>query len=47
MKWADFFACWYKFKKIKKYFNNDWVGIAKNSPNLLDHVTLKSAVSHK
>ena len=32
-KWTDeinwFFACWYKFKKAKSWFNDFWVGLVK------------------
>ena len=42
-----FFACWYKFREGKSYFNNYWVGIVKNRWDLLDHETLKSGVLHK
>ena len=41
-EWIDemcwFFACWYKFRKAKSYFNNYWVGMVKN---------VKLDVSHK
>ena len=50
-EWTDemswLFACWYKFRKAKSYFNNYWVGIVKNEWGLIDHGTLKSGVSHK
>ena len=42
-----FFACWYKFRKFKNYFNDYWVGIVKSEWDLLDHETLKSGVLHK
>ena len=45
MSWL--FACWYKFRKAKSYFNNDWVGMVKNEWGLIDHETLKSHISHK
>ena len=40
-----FFACWYKFRKAKNWFNHFWVGLLKNGSGLLVHETLKSAVS--
>ena len=45
MSW--FFACWYKFRKAKSYFDNYWLGIIKNGWGFRDHGTLKSGVSHK
>ena len=45
MSW--FFACWYKFRKAKSYFNNYWVGMVKNGWGLIVHGTLKSGVYHK
>ena len=46
-EWVDelswFFACWYKFRKAKNYFNNFWVVVVKNGCGLLGHGTLKSA----
>ena len=36
-----YFACWYKFRKAKNYFNNFWVVLVKNKCGLLGHVTLK------
>ena len=49
--WIDvksiFFACWYKFRKAKNYFNNYCVGMVKNGWDLLDHETLKSGVFPK
>ena len=50
-EWIDelgwFFACWYKFRKVKSYFNNYWEGIVENGRDLIDHGTLKPGVSHK
>ena len=40
------FACWYKVRKAKTYFNNYWMGMVKNGQGLLDYETLKSGVSH-
>ena len=31
----------------KSYFNNDWVGVAKNGRGLKDRGTLKPGISHK
>ena len=47
MKWTDFFACWYKFRKAKNYFNNYWLGMVKNRRGLIYHETLKTGVPHK
>ena len=48
-KWTDginkFFACWYKFRKAKSWFNDFWMGMVKNGHGPLVHETLKSAVS--
>ena len=42
-EWVDqmswFFACWYKFRKAKSYFNNYRVGMVKNECGLIDHRT--------
>ena len=46
-KLSWFFACWYKFRKAKSYFNNYWVDIVKNARDLIEHRTLKPSVSHK
>ena len=50
-EWIDemnwFFACSYKFRKAKSYFDNYWVGMVRNGQGLLDLETLKSGVSHK
>ena len=35
---------WYKFRKVKSYFINDWVGMVKNGQGLIDHGTLESGV---
>ena len=43
MNW--YFACWYKFRKAKGYFNNFCVGVFKNGHGYLVHETLKSALS--
>ena len=47
-EWIDemswFFACWYKFRKAKSYFNNYWVGMVKNEQGLINYGTLKSVV---
>ena len=45
MSWR--FACWYKFRKAKSYFDNYWVSVVKNGWDLKDHWTLKLVVSHK
>ena len=42
-----FFACWYKFWKVKSWFNDFCVGLVKNSRGLLVHETLKSTVSYE
>ena len=48
-KWTDginrFFPCWYKFRKVKSWFNNFYLGIVKNGHGLSVHETLKSALS--
>ena len=48
-KWADgmdwFFACCYKFRQTKSWFNDFWVSVVKNGHGLLVHETQKSAVS--
>ena len=43
MNW--FFACWYKFRKVKSWFSDFWVGAIKNGRTVLVHETLKSIVS--
>ena len=49
--WTDelgwFCACWYKFMKVKSYFNSYWVGVVRNSRGLKDRGTLKPGISHK
>ena len=40
-----FFACWYKSRKAKIWFNDFWMGMVKNGHDLLVQETLKSAVS--
>ena len=40
-----FFVCWYKFRIIKKYFNNYWEDVVKYGHCLLVNGALKSAVS--
>ena len=40
-----FFACWYKFRKAKSWFNDFWVAMIRNGHGLLVYDTLKSAVS--
>ena len=40
-KLAWFFACWYKFRKIKDHFNNFSLIMIKNGCGLLDYETLK------
>ena len=47
MKRVHFFAQWYKFRKVKSYFNNYWVDIVKNGQGLIDHGTFQSGVSDK
>ena len=42
MNW--FFACWYKFRKAKSWFDDFWVGKVKNGHGLLVHETFKSTV---
>ena len=50
-EWIDemswFFACWYKFRKSKSYFNDYWVRMVKNGRSFIDHGYFKSGVSHK
>ena len=41
MNWTDFFACSYKFRKAKSYFNNYLVVMVKNGEGLIDHRTAK------
>ena len=47
-EWIDelswFFACWYKFRKPKSYFNVHFVGMTKYGHGLLGHGTLKFVV---
>ena len=38
-----FFACWYKFRKAKSYFNY-WMGLVKNRQDVFGQKTLKSSV---
>ena len=49
-EWIDeiswFFACWYKIRKAKSYFDNYWLCMVKNWWGLIDHGTLKLGVSH-
>ena len=45
MSW--FFACWYKFRKAKSYFNIYWVDMLKNGWGLVDQGNLKSGLSDK
>ena len=49
--WIDvkswFFACRYRFRKTKNYFDHHWVSMIKNAWEFLDHETLKSGVSPK
>ena len=47
VRWANFSACWYKFRKAKSYFNNYWVGVVKYGCNVWGHESLKLAVSPK
>ena len=46
-EWIDamnwFLACWWKFKEVKSYSNDFWVGLVKNGHGHLVHETLKSA----
>ena len=48
-EWIDgmnwYFACWCKFRKVKSYFNDFWVGMVRNGRGHLVHETVKSAVS--
>ena len=50
-RWKDginwFFACWYRFTKIKNWSKKFWVGIAKNVRGQSGHWTLKLTVSQK
>ena len=39
MHW--FSVCWYKFRKVKSYFNNFWVVMVKNGRDLLGQETLE------
>ena len=43
-EWIDeinwFFACWYKFRKAKKYLSDCWVGVVKNGGGFLGLGTL-------
>ena len=41
-----FFACWYKFMKVKSCFKNYWVSMVKNGWGLKDCGTLKPGTSH-
>ena len=43
MSW--FFVRWYKFRKAKSYFNNYWMDIVKNGPDILCDESRKSGVS--
>ena len=40
-----YFACWYKLRKVKSWFNDFWVGLFKDGRGLLVHE--KCAVSYK
>ena len=48
-EWTDglhwFFACWYRFTKIKSWSKIYWVGMVENGCGKSVHETLKSAVS--
>ena len=48
-EWTDginwFFACQYRFTKIKSWSKHFWVGIVKNGCGQSDHRTLKLSVS--
>ena len=48
-KWTDginwFFACLYKFRNAKSWFNDVWVVKVRNGHDLLVHDTIKSGVS--
>ena len=50
-EWIDeiilFFASWYKFRKVKSYFNTYWEGMVKNGQDLIDHGTIELGISHK
>ena len=39
-----FLVCWYKFRKVKSYFNDFWLVVVTNGRVVLDIGTLKSAV---
>ena len=38
------FACWYKFREAKSYFNNCWIGMVKNGCGILVNGALKSGI---
>ena len=46
-EWIDemswFIACWHKFRKAKSYFNNYWLGMVKNGPELPLDTKIRSA----
>lgn len=42
-----FFACWYKFKEAKKYFNDFWVCVVENKCGLLTNEALKTSQSYE
>ena len=50
-EWPDginwFFACWYRFKKIKSWSKSSWVGMVKNACGQSGHGTPKLTVSQK
>ena len=50
-EWKDlinwFFACWYRFTKIKSWSKIYWVGMVKNDCGQSGHETPKLAVSQK
>ena len=50
-KWIDernwFFACFYKFRKVRNYFNNFWLRVVKNGCGHLGYETLKLALFQK
>ena len=43
----DFFACWYRFTKIKSWPKVFWVGVVKNGCGRSGHGTQKLTVSQK
>ena len=50
-EWTDginwFFACWYRFTKIKSWSKIYWVGMVKNGCGYSGHGTLKMTVFQK